>query len=74
MRTTITFEPDVAALVEAMRRREGVGVSEAVNRLVREAAAGSGQRSTTYVHRTADVGVKIDVTNIAEVLDLLDDA
>ncbi len=73
MRTTITFEPDVEALVDELRRREGIGVSEAVNRLVRSGAASRPGR-TPYVHRSADVGVTIDVSNIAEVLDMLDDA
>jgi len=73
MRTTITFEPDAAAVVESLRTREGIGVSEAVNRLVRAGASASRERRTPYVHRTADVGISVDVTNIAEVLDMLDD-
>ena len=35
MRTTVTLEKDAAAAVESLRRREGVGVSEAINRLIR---------------------------------------
>jgi len=73
MRTTITFEPDVAALVEAVRRQDGVGVSEAVNRLVRAGARQDANGTAVYQHRSADVGVTVDVTNVAEVLDLLDD-
>jgi len=73
MRTTVTFDDDTAALVEQQRRSEGIGVSEAVNRLIRRGAARSTGR-TPYVHRSADVGVTVDVTNIAEVLDMLDDA
>ena len=72
MRTTITFDDDTAALVDQQRRSEGIGVSEAVNRLIRRGAAQSAERRP-YVHRSADVGVTVDVTNIAEVLDMLDD-
>lgn len=72
MRTTITFDDDTAALVEQQRRTEGIGVSEAVNRLIRRGAAGPATRHT-YVHRSAAIGLKVDVTDIGAVLDLLDD-
>lgn len=71
MRTTITFDDDVTAVVDELRRREQIGISEAVNRLVRTGASARPHRKP-YVHRTADIGIRIDVTNIAEVLDLLD--
>jgi hypothetical protein len=32
MRTTVTLERDVAAAVDQLRRREGIGMSEALNR------------------------------------------
>lgn len=73
MRTTITFEDDVAALVERLRREEGLGVSEAVNRLIRVGAADRTPRRA-YQHRSADLGITVDVANVGEVLDLLDDA
>ena len=38
MRTTITLEPDVAALVEAERGRTGESFKEVVNRLLRRSA------------------------------------
>ncbi|HWG74735.1 MAG TPA: ribbon-helix-helix protein, CopG family [Acidimicrobiales bacterium] len=68
----MTLDDDVAAAVESLRRQEGTGVSEAVNRLIR---AGLARRPTrvTYRHRTSDLGLKIDVTNVGEVLDLLDE-
>jgi len=71
MRTTITLDGDVAAAVEAVRRESGVGVSEAVNRLVRAGLARSTPKRA-YRHRSHDLGLKIDVTNIGEVLELLD--
>ena len=71
MRTTITLEPDVAAAVERMRRTEGVAVSEAVNRLIRAGTTAPTAR-TPYQHTSADLGLRVDVTNIGDVLDLLD--
>lgn len=73
MRTTITLEDDVAALVERLRREEGLGVSEAVNRLIRVGASERAPRRA-YRHRSADLGITVDVTNVAEVLEMLDDA
>jgi hypothetical protein len=72
MRTTLTLDLDVAAAVEQVRREEGIGLSEAVNRLIRRALAGP-QPQRRYRHASADVGVRVDVTNIGEVLDLLDE-
>ena len=73
MRTTITFENDVAALIEALRREQGIGLSDAVNRLIRSGAAHPGARRA-YRHRSAPIGLKVDVTDIGAVLELLDDA
>ena len=72
MRTTITLEADVTAAVEALRREEGLGLSEAVNRLIRSALANPSD-GTAYSHLTADLGLKFDVANIGEVLALLDE-
>lgn len=73
MRTTFTLDPDVAAEVDRLRRREGIGISEAVNRLVR---AGLVRRPSAepYRHMTASVGIRVDVTDIGAVLDLLDES
>ncbi len=71
MRTTITLDDDVAAAVDALRAESGAGVSEVVNRLVR---AGLARKAVTkpYRHHSRDLGLKVDVTNIGEVLDVLD--
>lgn len=73
MRTTVVIDSDVAAAIEQLRR-EGLGISEALNLLARRgiAAQTAGQVSR-YRHRTSRIGLKVDVTNIADVLDLLDD-
>lgn len=72
MRTTLTLADDVAAEVERLRREEGLGLSAALNLLARRGMVAS-QEAAPYVHRTADLGLKVDVSNIGEVLDLLDE-
>jgi hypothetical protein len=71
MRTTVTLSDDVAAEVERLRRERGLGVSAAVNELAR---AGMGRRpkSRPFRQRSAAIGLRIDISNVAEVLDLLD--
>jgi len=63
----------VVAEVERLRREEGLGISEAVNRLIRQGLA-SPRRRRRYEHRSADVGLRVDVSDIGSVLDLLDGA
>ena len=72
MRTTINLEPDVLREVAKLRRSRGLGLSEAVNELVR---AGFRTEPSTFVyeHPTRDMGALLDVANVADVLDLLDD-
>lgn len=72
MRTTLTLDDDVVAAVEKIRRRDGIAISEAVNRLVRAGMARRPERPQ-YVHRTHRLGLKVDITNIGEVLGMLDD-
>lgn len=71
MRTTVTLEADVAAAVENVRREKGVGLSEAVNTLIRSGIASPTPRRQ-WTPRTADLGMKIDVSNIAEVLEMVE--
>lgn len=72
MRTTVTLADDVAAAVQGLRREEGIGMSEAVNRLVRDGLARPVE-VPSYMHESFDMGMKIDVTNIGEVLGILDE-
>jgi hypothetical protein len=71
MRTTLTLDDDVAAAVEALRRAEGIGPSEAVNRLIRRALAVRPERAP-YEHRSVSMGARVDVNDVGAVLDLLD--
>lgn len=72
MRTTITFDDDTAALVESVRRRRGVGVSEAVNSLIRQVGATSRPRRS-FTQRTAPLGLRVDIRNTADALELLEE-
>ena len=71
MRTTVTFEPDVAAAVESTRRERQVGVSAAVNHLIRRGLARSA-RQAPFEQSTSPMGERIDVANVAEALELLE--
>jgi hypothetical protein len=72
MRTTLTLADDVAAEIDRLRREEGLGLSAALNLLARRGMVAP-QEPAPYEHRTADLGLKVDVSNIGEVLDLLDE-
>lgn len=73
MRTTVVIDSDVAGEINRLRR-EGMGLSEALNLLARRGMASQASSETVqYRHRTSRVGLKVDVTDIADVLDLLDD-
>ncbi len=73
MRTTITLADDVAAEIERLRRQEGLGPSEALNLLARRGMARRPVKRAPYVHRSAALELRVDVSNIGEVLDLLDE-
>ncbi len=72
MRTTVTLADDVAAELQRLRRERSIGVSEALNDLVRAGMARKKKPRKKFVQRTYPLGMKIDVTNIGEVLELLE--
>ncbi len=72
MRTTLTLQEDVAAAVDRLRRSEGIGVSEAVNRLVRAGLARP-QTPSLYELDSYAMEQKVDVSNIGDVIGLLDE-
>lgn len=76
MRTTVNLTPDVEAEVARLRREEGLGTSDAVVALARRGMqrAAAGAAAKPFTQRTAPLGARVDLSNIAEVLDLLDDA
>lgn len=72
MRTTLTLADDVAAAVEQLRRERSIGMSEAVNELVRAGLASQRKPREPFRQESHDVGVRINVDNIAEALETLD--
>lgn len=73
MRTTITVAPDVAAELDRLRREEGLGPSDALNALARRGMAARTEPPKPYLHRSSDLGLKVDVHDIGGVLELLDE-
>jgi len=71
MRTTVTFDDDVAAAINRLRTQQSMGLSEAVNQLIR---AGLRRKPAPrrYRQRSHALGLRIDVTNVAEALELLE--
>ncbi|HHX84211.1 MAG TPA: CopG family transcriptional regulator [Actinomycetales bacterium] len=73
MRTTVRLDSEVLAAAQQLCREHHIGLGEAVNRLAKAGlAAADRPRRTPFTQRTADLGLKIDVTDIGEVLELLD--
>lgn len=73
MRTTVRLDDDVAAAAERLRRQRNIGLSEAVNELARAGLAAVDRPRTPFRQRTRALGVRVDVSNVAEALELLDD-
>ena len=71
MRTTVDLADDVAAAVEKARRERGLGLSEAVNDLVR-AGLLSRHEATPIDPPSYDIGISINFDNIGEVIELLE--
>jgi Arc/MetJ family transcription regulator len=71
MRTTLSLDDDVAAAVRRLREERHIGLSEAVNELIRAGLTAPAQR-TTFRQRTANLGVRIDVSSVADALEHLD--
>lgn len=65
------LDPEVAAAAERLRHERHVGLGEAVNELARAGLVRK-PASARFHQRTAHVGLKVDVTDVAAVLDLLD--
>lgn len=73
MRTTVELDDDTARAVEQLRREEQRGVSEAVNELIRRGLVAP-PPAGAYEPRPRRLGLRIDVSNVAETLDLLEGA
>jgi len=71
MRTTITLDDDVAAALEHLRRERSIGLSQAVNELIRAGLTVEPPRGR-FQQQSQRIGLRVDVTNVAEALELLD--
>lgn len=71
MRTTVVLDDDVAAAIAGLRRERSLGVSEAVNELIR-AGLRVKQPRRAFRQRSRAIGLRVDATNVAEALELLE--
>jgi hypothetical protein len=71
VRTTIELDDDTAKAVADMRRERGVGTSEAVNTLIRHSLLHR-EPTPTFRQVTRPLGLRIDVSNTAEALEILE--
>jgi hypothetical protein len=71
VRTTIRLDPDVAAAAEQLRRERQIGLGEAINELARAGMRARPAR-TAFRQHTRSIGLRVDVSNVAETLDLLE--
>jgi hypothetical protein len=71
MRTTVVLDDDVAAAIHQMQRERSTGLSEVVNDLIR-AGLTAKRPSEPFQQRSERIGIRIDVSNVAEALELLE--
>jgi hypothetical protein len=71
MRATLSLADDVAAAVQRLREERHIGLSDAVNELIRAGLAAPARR-TTFRQQTANLGLRIDVSSVADALEHLD--
>ncbi|MBA2383194.1 MAG: ribbon-helix-helix protein, CopG family [Actinobacteria bacterium] len=71
MRTTITLADDVTAAVERLRKERGLGLSEALNELVRSGLRRRPEKRQ-FRQQSQPLGLRVDVTDVAEAIELLD--
>lgn len=71
MRTTVSLDGDTAAAVQRLRDERKLGLSEAVNELIRAGLTVPRQQSR-FVQRSFAMGARIDVGNVADALEILE--
>jgi hypothetical protein len=69
MRTTVTFAEDVSAAIDQFRRERALGLSDAVNELIRRGLVAPASRKP-FVQKTYPMGAKIDLANIGEAMEI----
>lgn len=74
MRTTITLEPDVEALLKQAMRERGITFKDAVNQAVRDGLAKPPEDIPPFKQRAFHMGVPlVDLTKAMALADELDD-
>ena len=71
MRATVEFDDDTAKAVEQLRQELGLGVSQAVNELIRRGLMPRPE-AAPFRQRTRPSGIRIDVSNVAAALEDLE--
>ncbi|MGH9071141.1 MAG: CopG family transcriptional regulator [Acidimicrobiales bacterium] len=71
MRTTVDLDDDVVAALQRLRQQRAQGLSRAINELIRAGLVAQ-PAVTRFRQQGYPIGLRFDVTNVAEVLDLLD--
>jgi metal-responsive CopG/Arc/MetJ family transcriptional regulator len=69
MRTTVTFDDDVAAAIDRLRHERKLGVSQAVNELVRRGLRTHDERRPVRLETTR-LELRFDISNVAEALEI----
>lgn len=72
MRTTVTLASDVAAAAEQLQRERGLGISEAINELVRRGLAVSSPTKAFRQQASAMGAATLPIDDIAGLLEALD--
>ncbi|HMR97439.1 MAG TPA: hypothetical protein PKE05_18050 [Microthrixaceae bacterium] len=71
MRTTVDLDADASAAVERLRRDQGLGLSQAVNELIRRGLVSRPPR-TDFRQHTEPLGIRIDVSDIAAAIETIE--
>ena len=71
VRTTLTLADDVAAAVERLRHERSIGLSEAVNELVR-AGLTAERTARRFRQKSHDLGEGVDFSNVGDAIETLD--
>ncbi|HEV3309852.1 MAG TPA: CopG family transcriptional regulator [Chloroflexota bacterium] len=69
MRTTVTLDDDVAAAVERFKRERMVGVSEAVNQLIRSGLSGTRARKP-FRQVSRPMHALVDMANVWRLIEM----
>jgi Arc/MetJ family transcription regulator len=71
MRTTVDLDDDTGAAVAGLRREQGIGLSEAVNTLIRRGLKHVDD-AVPFQQQTRALGLAIDVSNVADAIEVLE--